>query len=203
MATPTVTMDALMTELSGRLGETSTPSGVDNRKQFLQRSYEEAWKAYPWPFSQLDTTLEFSGGVAELPDDFLDGGSYTLLKDGKEFTELDYGDRSRPGFYISYDSGYTAVLVDTADFSGEFRYQYTPPNLLTTTGGPYPNSGTLVDGAMRFLIKADNPEADNAQEIAIFEQSLRNDIIPFNRSRNRQRRVRTISDVYGHHTGDY
>ena len=72
-----------------------------------------------------------------------------------------------------------------------------------SSGGPYPNPSTIVDGALRYLIKADNPEADNAQEIAIFRQSLADDIQPFNRSRNRQRRVRTRYDLSGHATGEY
>lgn len=202
----TVTMDSLMTELSGALGETSVPtSGVDNRKTFLQRSYEDAWKLYPFPFTMTDTTLDFSSGVAELPDDFLEGGHCVLLNDGKEVGQIDFADQgtAQPGFYIRYNSGtYEAVLLNVADGSYAFRYQYETPDLTqANASGPYPNPTTIVKGAIRYVVKADNPEADNAQEIATFTAACQEDYAPFNRSRMRHRRATSIAEIYGHAPG--
>lgn len=216
MATRQVTMPQLMTELSYQLGEVSVPtSGVDGRKTFLQRALEDAWKLYPWPFTLTDTTLTFTNGVATLPDDFLPEGHYYLLRNGKEVGETDFKDKSLStgtAFFISFDAGdYKAKLVSggvddtTTDTSLDFRYQYTAPDLSEsdTKKAYYPNPRTLALGALRDNVKADNPEADNSQEVQAFVAAAQEDYSAFNRIRSRNRRAVSLSERNGYSIGEY
>lgn len=210
MATRLVTMPLLMTELSHLLGEIDVPtSGIDNRKRFLQQSLEDAWKQYPWPFSLTDDTITFSNGVASLPDDFLPEGHYYLSKNGKEVNESDYANRSEAigtSYYIRYQDGeYQAVLLNDQDFTGEFRYQYTVPDMTTsdTKRCPYPSLTTIAMGGLRYTVKADNPEADNSQEESGFTAKVQEDYSAFNRTRTRNRRARSVMETRGHSTGEF
>lgn len=210
MATKRITMTNLMQELSYQLGEITVPtSGVDSRKVFLQRALEDVWKLYPWPFSLTDTTLTFSGGVATLPDDFLPEGNYYVSKNNKEINETDYSSRAEVAsttYYIRYvNDEYQAVLLNSADFTAELRYQYTAPDLTlnATARAPYPNLRTIAKGALRDTVKADNPEADNAQEASAFLASAQEDYSAFNRMRSKNKRIRGVAEASGHSTGEF
>jgi len=209
MSARKVTMPQLMTELSYLLGEVSVPtSGVDSRKTFLQRALEDAWKVYPWPFSLTDTTLQFTNGVATLPDDFLPEGHYYLTKGLTELDESDYQHRhdAGVGYYIRFQDGdYQAVLMNSDDFLADLRYQYVVPDLSTsdTKAAYFVNPKTLALGAMRQVTKADNPEADNSQDIEAFQAALQEDYSAFNRIRTRNRRVRSVVEKSGHATGQF
>lgn len=208
MATREVTMDILMTELSYMLGELTVPtSGVDPRKTFLQRSLEDAWKEFPWPFSLNDDTISFSSGVADMPDEFLPEGRVTISDAYGVIPQIDYEERlvtADAGWYLAADDGsYTAKLVNHADFTGDIRYQFTPPDLTDGTSTcPYPNPKTIAKGAMRMTVVADNPEADNSTQIEEFQQDLESDYSAFARNARRNRRVRTITGIRGHIIGE-
>lgn len=210
MATRQITMPQLMTELSYLLGEVSVPtSGVDSRKTFLQRALEDAWKVYPWPFSMTDTTLQFTSGIAVLPANFLPEGHYFLSKTAKPIDETDYTDRNSligVGYYLRFTSGvYEAVLLNSTDFLAELRYQTVVPDLSLSdlTTAYYTNPKTLALGAMRQTVKADNPEADNSQEIETFQAAVQEDYSAFNRIKNRNRRIMSVGEKSGHATGSY
>lgn len=210
MSTRQITMPQLMTELSYLLGEVSVPtSGVDSRKTFLQRALEDAWKVYPWPFSLTDTTITFVDGVATLPDDFLPEGHYYLTKGLTALTETEYNQRNiiaDISYYTRFQSGtYQAVLINSTDFVGDLRYQYNVPDLTTsdTKKAFYTNPKTIALGAMPQVTKADNPEADNSQDIAIFQSALQEDYSAFNRIRTRGKRAHSITERSGHSTGSY
>lgn len=216
MATRQVTMPQLMTELSYLLGEVSVPtSGVDGRKTFLQRALEDAWKLYPWPFSLTDTTLTFTSGVATLPDDFLPEGHYYIIQNGKQIGETTFEDKSLSkgtAFYTFFSEGdYKVQLISggvndtTTTESLEFRYQYTTPDLTTsdTKKAYYTNPRTIALGALRDNVKADNPEADNSQEVQAFVASAQEDYSAFNRIRSRNRRAVSLSERNGYSIGQY
>lgn len=216
MATRKITMPLLMTELSYLLGEVEVPStGVDGRKTFLQRALEDAWKLYPWPFSLTDTTLTFTNGVAELPEDFLPEGHYYLLKDGREIYSSAWAEQDRNSdytTYLSFNNGsyflnltLQNVPASELDFTFDFRYQYTVPDLSTsdTRSAYYTNPRTIALGAMRDNVKADNPEVDNSQEIATFIASAQEDYSAFNRINMRNKRARGAAENSGHSTGVY
>lgn len=216
MATRQVTMPLLMTELSYLLGEVSVPtSGVSGRKIFLQRALEDVWKLYPWPFSLTDTTLQFTLGVATLPDDFLPEGHYYLIQNGKELFEAEYGRKdlqTGSSFYTYFDQGdYKAKLINsgivdtTTSTLLDFRYQYTLEELNSNDllSAYYPNPKTIALGALAQVVKADNPEADNAQESSAFLVAAQEDYSAFNRIRMRNKRAHSVAEKNGHSTGEF
>lgn len=225
MAIPLLTLTALQTELANMLGETGLQPNVQApRAQFLQDSLEDAWKMYPWPFSMIDSTVAFVSGVAPLPSDFMPDGHFYIDDGFTDWGNIDYSDRIRSKiggqnntYYIRFNATtnlYEAVMVDSNGLPSttitlNLRYQYNPLALAdTTTAGvssptPYPSAQTLALGAMRFIIKADNQDADISQEISIFEAAVQGDYSAFNRIRMRNKRATGVAEARGHHTGGY
>lgn len=216
MATRTITMPRLMQELSYLLGEITVPTtGVSGRKVFLQRALEDTWKLYPWPFSLTDTTLQFVNGVATLPDDFLPEGHYYLLKDGREIYSSAWSMQDRTTEYttfLSFEDGnynlnirFKNTSPSTMNFTLDFRYQYVVPDLSESDNNSayYTNPRTIALGALRDNVKADNPEADNSQEIQTFQAACQEDYSAFNRINMRNKRATSASENANYRMGEY
>ena len=208
-------MNQLMQELSYLLGEITVPqTGVDGRRTFLQRALEDAWKLYPWPFSLTDTELQFVNGSATLPDDFLPEGHFYVLKDGREIYGSDWAMQDRTSdysFFLSFEDGDYSLNMrigntdpSTINFTLPFRYQYVVPDLTVANATAYyTNPRTIALGALRDNVKADNPEADNSQEIQTFLAATQEDYSAFNRIRMRNKRATSAAENAGHRTGEF
>lgn len=189
---------------------TSTP-----RADFIQKTLEECYSAFPWRFATTNATLTITSGIATLPTNFdISAPLYASYFDGS-VTELDLdeidpadkdqvttGDRK---FWLTAQSDGT-FLLNTKDSisSAVVRFQQLPPVLDSagTVGTPYPNAMTLALGARRYVKLGQNPDADISQDQKLFEKSLANDVagmqIPAPRKQHRQRQSQR-----GTFTGDF
>jgi hypothetical protein len=57
----------VLSDLSFLEGNQSTPTtGIDDWKTFVQRTLEEAWRAYPWDFAKTIASVSMVSGIGTL-----------------------------------------------------------------------------------------------------------------------------------------
>ena len=200
--------------LMGERTVNSTTSGA--RADFLQKTIEEAYKAYPWRFARTTATVPIASGIATLPTLYdnshpLDviytdpGGTQYMLN------EIEPGDKDLVidgdfAYWITSqpDGSFLLKTKDTQPGAVAVSFQQTAPVLDSgnTVGVPYPSAMTLAYGARRFVKLSQNPDADISQDEAIFQQRLAKDIAAEQVTRARKRH-RSRQFLTGRSTGDF
>lgn len=179
-----VTQTQALTTLSYLLGENSVPTSsiIDSRKNFLQNSLNEIYRAYPWSFATANATLTFSGGIATLPANFdyqhkiygyfYNGDTQTELK------EINIGDsdmyvQNQFKFWIEHvsDDTFQIRTKDTLYTNAVISYQTAAPDF-TTTSTPFNDPNVIALGAKRYVKASENPDADISQDEALFQKRL-------------------------------
>lgn len=180
-----ITQTDVMTTLSYLLGERTIPStAVENRRNFIQRTLEEIYRAYPWPFASATATLSVSAGIATLPADVdwqQKVNAYFYAGDTqKDVVEINQGDSDKyitndGVFWLSpIDSGDRYVLntKDTDYDTIIVKHQTLPPEINASIGTPFTDITTIALGARRYVKLGQNPDADIAQDEALFQKRL-------------------------------
>jgi len=184
-----VTQTQILTTLSYLLGENSVPTTtvLDSRKNFIQNTLNEIYRAYPWSFAQNLATLTFSGGVATLPADFdyqhklygyfYDGSNQTALE------EINIGDsdmyvQNQYKYWIEHvtDDTFQIRTKDTSYTTAVISYQAEVPTLSSTVSTPFNDANVIALGAKRYVKASENPDADISQDEALFQKRL-NEVI--------------------------
>lgn len=179
----------VMETLSYLLGENNVPTSsvANSRKNFIQRTVEEVYRAYPWTFAQSTATLTFISGSAELPDDFdVQHKLYAYFYNGDTqtaLTEVNVGDSD---WYQDYDykfwvehlgdGVYAIKTKDTSYTSATVKYQTVAPIISATVYTPFSDLMALALGARRYVKLGQNPDADISQDEALFQKRLNENI---------------------------
>lgn len=207
----------LLTTLAYLMGErTVNATTSTSRGDFLQKTLEEAYSAYPWRFARTTATLSISSGIVTLPTDFDNGHPARVQYVNSQSSQLvlnqiDPDDRDKVNdgdlaYWITALSSGRFILntKDTNPTTLEVSYQVVAPTLDSgdTVGTPYPSGMTLALGARRFVKLAQNPDADISQDEALFEKRLAIDISGEQTSVPRKRRDSRQS-LTGNSTGDF
>lgn len=193
-----------MTTLSYLLGERTIPStATENRKDFIQRTIEEIYRAYPFPFASATATLSVVDGTATLPSDidwqhqvtayFYDGDTQ---KDVREINQADQ-DKFVAGdnvFWLKPITSTDDFTLNTKDTNYDYiitRYQTVPPTVNASIGTPFTDIMTIALGARRYVKLGQNPDADIAQDEALFQKRLGENIaaVQVNRPLRRNRKL--------------
>jgi hypothetical protein len=180
-----VNQTQVMETLSYLLGENSVPtSGIAvSRRNFIQRTLEEVYRAYPWPFAQANATLAIVDGNATLPADFdYQHKIYGYFYAGDTQTgleEINIGDsdlyvQNQNKFWVEHISNgtYKIVTKDNDYSSVLISYQIVPPVINASIYTPFNDSGALALGARRYVKLGENPDADISQDEALFQKRL-------------------------------
>lgn len=190
--------------LAFMLGENQTPTGAvaTQRQNFIQRTLEEVYRAYPWSFAGTTATLTIASGLATLPTDFDSQHKiYAYFYNGDtqtETREINFGDQDMYitddyKFWIEHISNgvYKLVTKDTGYTLAVVRYQSVAPTLNASTDTPFPDISTLALGARRYIKIGENPDADISQDEALFQKRLGENIAAeqVNRPLRRHRKV--------------
>ena len=199
-----ITQTQALTTLSYLLGENSVPTSsiLDSRKNFIQNTLNEIYRAYPWSFAQANATLTFASGVATLPTDwdyqhkiygyFYNGSDQTPL------TEINIGDsdqyiQNQYKFWIEHvvDDTYIIRTKDTAYSTAIISYQTKVPTLSSTVSTPFNDANVIALGAKRYVKATENPDADISQDEALFQKRLNEAIaaVQVNRPLRKSRKV--------------
>ena len=137
-----VTQTQIMTTLSYLLGERSVPTtATESRQDFIQRTIEEIYRSYPFPFASANATVAVVDGLATLPSDvdwqhkvnayFYSGDTQ---KDLREINEADADKYSEDDnvFWlhpIGVGDTYTFNTKDTNYDVAHVTYQTQPPEV--------------------------------------------------------------------------
>lgn len=175
----------IMETLSYMLGENNVPTSsvATSRKNFIQRTLEEVYRAYPWPFAQATATLSFDNGTATLPANFdIQHKVYAYFYNGDTQTALSEINVGDSDWYRDYDyrfwieniadNTYAIKTKDTGYSSAVVKYQTAPPVINATVYTPFSDQTTIALGARRYVKLGQNPDADISQDEALFQKRL-------------------------------
>jgi hypothetical protein len=202
-----------LTTLTYLMGERSVPStALEGRQNFIQRTLEEVYRAYPWAFASATATLSVSSGLATLPSNFDDQHKvYAYFYSGDnqyEVKEINFGDQDL------YQTGDNKVWLET-DNNGTFfaktkdttydtlvvKYQTQAPEINSTVYTPFNDQLTIALGAKRYVKMGQNPDADVSQDEALFQKRL-NENIAASQVNRPLRRNRKIYEANGYRLGE-
>jgi hypothetical protein len=205
-----VNLTDVQTDLAYLLGEQSAPATTNSdyvvRQTFIQRALERAYRAYPFGFNRLTATVSLTSGIATLAssvmqDSILDVRQVITGTNNdnvyERVTNTD-SDNYPQGNYKYWLTGYQgALLLNSveADTTLTYRYTTSAPVLNASISTPFPSSMALARGALIYYRQAEDPQADVAQEEALFSGELSEIISQFNRSRPQRRLATNELDI--------
>lgn len=203
-----------METLSYLLGENNVPTSsvATSRRNFVQRSLEEVYRAYPWSFAQANATLTFSNGLATLPADFDSQHKlYAYFYSGNTQNEVREINLADSDMWITGDNkfwvehvGDGVFAVRTKDIAYDtlaISYQVMAPQINATIMTPFPDQMTIALGARRYVKLGQNPDADISQDEALFQKRLTENIAASQTNRPLKKR-RHIYRANGYRLGD-
>lgn len=185
----------IMTTLAYLMGERTIPTtATESRQDFIQRTIEEIYRAYPWPFANANATLTVDNGTATLPSN-LDAQHklYVYFYEGTTQTALDeislgdsdmYGDGDRR-FWLEKtgDNTYVIKTKDTDITTLIANHQTVAPSVNASIQTPFSDRMTVALGAKRYIKLAEDPNADVAQDEKLFQTRLGENIAAVQTSR--------------------
>lgn len=208
----TVNQDDVMTTLSYLRGENSVPtSNVEGRKNFIQRTLEEVYRAHPWKFAAKMTTLTVdASGIASLPSDLTLDHDVNVTKtvgtDEIPLERINVADRDKveegDGVYWIESRGDAFYNLYTYEDITQITigYQSLPPEINASIGTPYLDRLALALGANRWVKMSEDPQADISQDDILFRNQLQQSIAGESRNMPRRQR-RNLQNITGHFTG--
>lgn len=178
----------IMTTLTYLMGERSIPTtATESRKDFIQRTLEEIYRVYRWPFANANATLSVSSGTATLPSTFdTQHKLYVYFYNGDSQIALDeisvgdsdmYGDGDRK-FWLQKTGNNTFVIntKDTDITTLIANHQSVVPEINASIQTPFSDRMTIALGAKRYIKLAEDPNADIAQDESLFQKRLSENI---------------------------
>ncbi len=199
-----VTQTQIMTTLSYLLGERSVPTtATESRQDFIQRTIEEIYRSYPFPFASATATVAVVDGTATLPTTvdwqhkvnayFYSGDTQKDLREINEADADKYGEDDNVFWLhpIGIGDTYTLNTKDTNYDVAFVTYQTQPPEVNASIGTPFTDITTIALGARRYIKLGQNPDADIAQDEALFQKRLSENIaaVQVNRPLRRNRKL--------------
>lgn len=208
-----ITETDVLTTLSYLMGERTVPTtAIEGRKDFIKRTLEEIYRAYPWPFAKTTETIAISSFTASLATTFdpqhkisvyfLDGDIQTNLEEINPGDQDMYEDSDRK-FWVENVGGtnYAIKIKDTDISSIVAKYQTVAPDINASVGTPFQDRTTIALGARRYIKLGENPDADISQDEALFQKRLNENIASQQLSRP-LRRNRKIYYANNYRLGD-
>lgn len=207
--------DILQT-LSYQRGETSVPqTATAQRTEFIQRTLDEIYESYEWKFSEVNATVAVVNGIAALPSGLSMSHQLNLsyLSNGVtpatevELNQINLNDRYKAlagqrKYWLTSDGDgtFSANLLEPASVLLVHGY-LAAPTINATIGTPFPDRMTIALGANRWVIRAQNPEADISQDEDLYQNRLADNIAGEQHVQPR-RHMRGIQEEHGYGTGD-
>ena len=203
----------IMTTLAYLMGERTIPTtAVESRQDFIQRTVEEVYRAYPWSFANANATLTVDSGTATLPSNFDSQHKlYVYFYNGTEQVALDEINIGDSDMYVDGDRRYwldkignNTYLIKTKDTdisSVIANHQTVAPELNASIATPFPDRMTIALGAKRYIKLAEDPNADIAQDERIFKNRLSENVAAVQTSRP-LKRFRKIYEANRYRLGE-
>lgn len=210
-----VTLTDVESDLSYLVGNDSIPSPVpSNWQPFIQRSLERIARIFDFDFGKVIATVSLSNGIGALPsnarqDPDLDVRIVNSSQgDDNVFRQVSYeeSDNYTQGDYrywvlTGQDGTQTLYTTETSTPAVTVRYSLGAPTINASIATNFPSSMVIAEGALIYVRRAEDKDADTAQEEAIFQNELEEVIAAMNRSEGTKSAV-TAQDISGKYTGE-
>lgn len=202
--------DALLT-LAYLVGERSIQSTTTpQRTKFLQKTVDEVYRAFKWPFATARTSLAVVGGVASLPTTFdFQHGVEAYFYQGDTATDLalieesDSADWSDGDYKVWLETQTNGTFLlkthDTID-NVTVQFQQKAPTLAASTAVPFDDDMLIALGARRYVKLSQDPNADIVQDEDLFQKRL-TETIAATQVGNPKRRIRFVNNANGYRLG--
>lgn len=193
-------------------GETTVPAGANlNRKEFIQRTLDEIYRGYKWPFNNAVATVTITNKSGTMPTDFAPYHEpfVRFLRGTNDVVEYQQVNITEKNDYVEGDNIYWLIPTGTGTFTigvsepvseVEVIYQKLTPTVSSTVGSEFEDTMTVALGANRYMKMSDDPNADIAQDDAVFQQQLEGNIAAYN-SATQRRKLRSRQSIGGYYTG--
>lgn len=210
----TVNQTQVLQDLSFLLGETTIPTAITDREDYIQKTLERVFRTYRFPMNVMLATTQANGGIATLPsnvgqDGLIDvrevkGGPFTdnvyqqvMYQDSDNFPQgsFAYWLTGSEGSYILNSSETATSPILTLLFTTSV------PMINASIVTEFPSSMVLALGALKYYRLAEDPYTDVGPYENMFQLEMDEVIANVNRGRV-QPRGRTQSEVNGTFTGD-
>jgi hypothetical protein len=202
----------VLTTLAYLMGERTVQSSTTAvRTNFIQKTLEEIYRAYKWPFAQVNASLAVNAGVASLASNFdyqhgitgyfYQGTLQTPLEpiatvDQSGYNQGDYRYWLEP----QTDGTFLFKTKDTTYSAATFQYQAKAPTLTAVVATPFDDDMTIALGARRYIKLSQDPNADISQDEALFQKRLTENMAA-TQVANPKRRIRFLGHANGHRMG--
>lgn len=204
--------DFLLT-LAYLMGERTVQNTTSSqRTNFIQKSLEEIYRSYKWPFATSRVSIAVAGGVASLPSTFdYQHGVEAYFYQGDTQTGLDVIEESdQPGWnegdykvwlQAQSDGTYLLRTKDVID-NVTVQFQQKAPAVGPSVYTPFDDDLTVALGARRYVKLSQDPNADISQDEDLFQKRLTENIAAVQIG-NPKRRIRFISNANGYRLGEF
>lgn len=212
-----VTQTQILQDLSYLLGETTIPTAITDRVDYIQKTLERIYRSYRFPMNTVLATLQMTAGVGTLPtnvgqDGLVDvreviGGPFT----DHVYTRVSYQDSDNfaVGSYAywlqGYEGNYTIYSSETSGSDANpiltILYTTSVPVLNASVNTNFPSSMAVALGALKYYRLAEDPYTDVSPYENMFQLEMNEVIAAVNRGRA-QPRGKTLLEQLGTYTGD-
>lgn len=212
-----VAQTTILQDLSYLLGETTIPTSISDREEYIQKALERVFRTYRFPMNVALATIQEFAGIGTLPSNVgqdgvidvreVNAGPYT----DNVYTQVSYQDSNNfsVGDYVywleGYEGNYTIYTSETsgADVNPILTIMYTTsvPVLNASINTNFPSSMALALGALKYYRLAEDPYTDVSPYENMFQMEMNEVIANVNRGRA-QVRGRTQLEALGTYTGD-
>lgn len=210
----TVNQTQVLQDLSYLLGETTIPTAITDREEYIQKTLERVFRSYRFPMNVMLATVQASGGLATLPsnvgqDGLIDvrevkGGPFT----DNVYTQVTYEDSDNfPVGSFSYwlTGAEGSYVLNSSETSTSpiltILFTTSVPMINASIVTEFPSSMVLALGALKYYRLAEDPYTDVTPYENMFQLEMDEVIANVNRGRV-QPRGRTLSESMGTYTGD-
>lgn len=202
--------DFLLT-LAYLMGErTVQTTTTAQRTKFIQKTLDEVYRAYKWPFATSRVSLAVAGGVASLPSTFdYQHGVEPYFYQGTTQYGLDVIEESdqqswNDGDYKVWleaqaDGTYIAHTKDSIN-NITVQFQTKAPEIGASISTLFDDDLTIALGARRYVKLSQDPNADISQDEDLFQKRL-NEMIASTQVGNPKRRMRILNNANGYRLG--
>ncbi len=204
-----ITQTQVLQDLSYLLGESAIPNnGIEDRKTFIQRALERAYRLHDFPMNKVTATVALIGGTATLPssagqDSKLDVRDSNAVYDQIPYeSQQSYARGSHKYWLEGYEgTGTYLIKSNDTDVTLKVRFTTTTPLINGSVSTPFGSSMALARGALVYYRQSEDPQADISQDEAIFQQEVDEVWKRYRRSRP-QRRTKDLHEASGTYVGD-
>jgi len=213
----TVSQTQILQDLSYLLGETTIPTSIADRQDYIQKTLERVFRTYRFPMNTVLATIQEFAGIGTLPSNVGQDGLVDVREvnpgpfEDNVYTLIDYRDSNNfsTGDYMywleGYEGNYTIYTTETTgnDVNPILTLLYTTsvPILNASINTNFPSSMALALGALKYYRLAEDPYTDVSPYENMFQMEMNEVIANVNRGRA-QPRGRTQLEQLGTYTGD-